>query len=978
MIVDKAYLGNTEVDLWLGEVLLTPVAEGTPNTFAFTLDDEYTTSAGMFKPDGSLVRTLWSNEVLAAGDHVKLWDGLDDNGDEVLATDLEPKVLINQVEYAWDGIIGNSFSNDFVRPDLCMDFCIVGSTAYICAGYAEGRPSEYKINLSTKAGEEVFNDAEGTRQSTYNVCTDGTKVFWGGNDEVAGQTFIHASLVNDDSGVTFSSGTTPFDTAFGNEYVSATDIIDIEVSRINGIASNGTFLFVARNNGTIHAITISTGALAQTISILAVLRVFVQGSYLWVIAGNNTANTLTRYTINVDGTLTSNNLTISGLVNPLAGTTSPDGTKIAICDGGSSQQVKQYNATTGALISTLGQSGGYTSTPLIADDRFMFMNPKNLSINAAVAFQSDGSLWVYDAGNYRLQHFNTSNVYVDNVILFGYNYSVQVDMNDPERLFLNYTEIKIDYTKTLATAGSWILYKNWASNITYDNGAATRDRMKDVFTSSVNGKTYCAIKMPVAPPSKQIAELSSTGLRFTGVFIDESAAIDPDGSQRIISGNPNEGEELTIYRIPLSSFDGSSNPVYGAWEEIGTAPAMTDLDPIGTDTAGAQQITSTDYIATFASGPSLGYHLGLLPIGGTDWKLKFAPSTFRDYRGDYPETHYFDAGNGVLEAAGYAGGWMRVIERNIIYNYVGEFWKGYVGDYTSGETNKMSHFYDNGLMVGQYGVIKGESPGMAGNAFGGALALHVNDIYQYNNDESFYGGIHRWSAKSIDTIDVIDCTLGTNVLSVDPFTDLLAVLPAVGSLDTLVNNTGGITRYPTADNDQITTTIGQRTYDRFKSADLHIHSHITVNETYYFKFHLGVNLGLSSWTLKSIINIAALHGNYGSNGSYIDILDNADKVITRFFLYDLNDQTPVFNDQILVASLDDGDISWRVNNPFIITANAGTLSCTFSTYTASTSTRHDATSNWQNPSKIRFSFYHDTGASLDLRLNIVELKFKAS
>ncbi|HEX8461533.1 MAG TPA: hypothetical protein VF623_08890, partial [Segetibacter sp.] len=48
--------------------------------FTFTLPNDVTTSAGVFKSDGALIRTLWGNEPMKAGTYTKAWDGKDDLG----------------------------------------------------------------------------------------------------------------------------------------------------------------------------------------------------------------------------------------------------------------------------------------------------------------------------------------------------------------------------------------------------------------------------------------------------------------------------------------------------------------------------------------------------------------------------------------------------------------------------------------------------------------------------------------------------------------------------------------------------------------------------------------------------------------------------------------------------------------------------------------------------------------------------------
>src|SRR5437868_414995 len=48
--------------------------------FSFHLDHAATTSAGVFKKDSTLLRTLWSNVRYGAGTHTASWDRKDDAG----------------------------------------------------------------------------------------------------------------------------------------------------------------------------------------------------------------------------------------------------------------------------------------------------------------------------------------------------------------------------------------------------------------------------------------------------------------------------------------------------------------------------------------------------------------------------------------------------------------------------------------------------------------------------------------------------------------------------------------------------------------------------------------------------------------------------------------------------------------------------------------------------------------------------------
>ena len=71
-----------------GKVNVVPGADGnssgTTGAFTFTITGSKHSSAGVYKNDSILVRTLWNNDSsLTAGTYTGYWDGKDDYGDRV-------------------------------------------------------------------------------------------------------------------------------------------------------------------------------------------------------------------------------------------------------------------------------------------------------------------------------------------------------------------------------------------------------------------------------------------------------------------------------------------------------------------------------------------------------------------------------------------------------------------------------------------------------------------------------------------------------------------------------------------------------------------------------------------------------------------------------------------------------------------------------------------------------------------------------
>ena len=86
---------------------------GSNGEFNFTLSSPATTSAGGFRTDGTLIKTLCNDIKYTNGTYTKSWDGTDDRGAKITSPDAtyEVKVLTNNVQVTWQGTIGNTSTN---------------------------------------------------------------------------------------------------------------------------------------------------------------------------------------------------------------------------------------------------------------------------------------------------------------------------------------------------------------------------------------------------------------------------------------------------------------------------------------------------------------------------------------------------------------------------------------------------------------------------------------------------------------------------------------------------------------------------------------------------------------------------------------------------------------------------------------------------------------------------------------------------
>ncbi len=744
-----------------------PVSQfSTKASFTFILSQSARTSAGVYLSDGTLIKTLWNNVSYKAGTFNESWDGTDDDGRRVPGGNYHVKVVSNNVNYTWEGVIGNT-STSFTGPRVLRSYhrayalAISGDTVYLGNRYSEGSGAQLKFHTSKPQDHyRVMGDGHSTDQETIAIATDDNYVYWGGVDPFKDEnSFIFASRVSDDSEVVFQSGS-PLKMTYGRTYQSVINPVQSLNSWITGLAvqKNGNYLFATRKSlNTLSVVHKTTGAVLWTYNYASPQYVAVDAKgYLWLHYLKDGVPAIQKFSVNAQtGAITPLSTRLAQVVSPQALAMSRDGSTLVLADGGSSQQLKGYNTLdTSASLSplwTYGQVGGYARDATVSDDKFYFDDPSGLTSQSGIAFQTDGSMWVIDGGNYRIQRLSPSLQFLDRIMYIQHFYSMAVDRNSPTRVFADYLEFSVDYSKVLApNNGSWVLKKNWGYNIpsTYDDQFF---RLSYVNTLS-NGRTYALQRNG---QNWHVVELVEGGaIRLTGIQFSRAATqLYPDGSLRNVS-TTDVGKPVQFTRRPLLNFDNNNNPVWGPATTLASAPTKTMQDPLYWGkfmslTAG--EVTSSGLLISYDGGlpprGSEGYHLGAIKLGDSKWLWKTAKSTHESYQGVYPTDGSYDIGNN----AQYGGTVGMALDRSIFWGYHGEFWK-------NGQTNKWNHVYDNGLMLGQFGTTKWdfgseEKPaGMAGNAFSAALVKQGSNYYLYHCDENYHGGVHRWKVSNLGSI----------------------------------------------------------------------------------------------------------------------------------------------------------------------------------------------------------------------------------
>ena len=736
-------------------------SQNAPIRFSFKIDKASTTSAGVYKRDGTLVRTLWNNIRYSAGTHQAIWNRKDDEGKIINDTGYVFKVISNNIKYTWEGTIGNNSdsltgSSKIRAFERFNSMAVAGNYAYYSIGYSEGVPSCYKLDVRKPHNKIniLFEDENNVDLQCDYVATDGQLVYWTGYDPFApGTSFIFATNVSDDSEYVFPNGNQKA-TKFGRTYNSVINLYQNDSnSHPSGIAvqKNGDFLFIAHKNlNKISVFNKKDGSLIRQMNVSNPREICIYGNELWMISQ---ANTISKHSIETDGSIGAPMISISGLSEPLALAISTGNKEILILDGGISQQIKAYSTLNGQMAWSLGSQGGYMNNPEVNDYKFYFNDSTTMLTKPFIAFQEDSSFWVGDPGNERVMHYSSSGVFKESIMCLPHSYSTVVDRNNPSRVFNEYLEYEIDYGKPLGPQnGSWKLKRNWRRGIKPSHFQNDKLRIFIQCITLSNGRTYAILDEYVNKIRKpEIVELPSSGnIRYTGIKLRDFAQdiITPEGHLRRLISSTNIGDSGYWEVQNLINFI-NGNPVWDVPVKTAFLPKIKATDPAAIVFA-SPVVTQTGINVIFnPSKDHKGYHLGAIRNGSDRYLWRTSPSTHRQYTGPMPTDGTFDIGNGVE----YAGGNVYALEQSIFWNYHGEFWK-------NSQTNIWNHYYDNGLMLGQFGITTPEGESIqkeafaegAGNVFSSTLVRHGNDYYIYHNDESVHGGVHRWKISGLNSI----------------------------------------------------------------------------------------------------------------------------------------------------------------------------------------------------------------------------------
>lgn len=765
-------------------------------SFTYSLPEDARTSAGVFDSTGALIRTLWSNRSQHAGPGSGIWDGNTDSGSVPSTGDqtYTIKVLRSNVAYDWDGVIGNtegawtdSFSTwdrtGYVPTQIRLAF--VGTTAWVAPGYSEGTSNLFSFNLSTPNSPVITNKAYVSQNVQFtDVDTDGSFLYmpnaqvWGGENFVTKFTVLGAPASFTDG----MSVVSPY--SWKNIAMNAVAVTSSSTALPNSIAvqNTGNILAVGYSgNNTVIFFDKTTGA-----AIGAPLKVAKPTSMGFTSAGLWVLSDKTVYL--VKGPSTTNTLTtpLKGLSSPTYLATNKRLNTVVVLDGGAAQQAKEFNSRY-VITRIYGDTGGYTDwNPSITNSRLML--DKTASTGAPTANgswvkvdQSDG-LWICDGGNdSRILHIDGANRYVNQIIFGQETYSVGTSQTQPTRVFKGGIEFAIDYSKPLLPGdpmgqggnGSWRMVKNWTVGAEGANGstAQTFDTRGGIFYSEQlsNGRVYGYVHTVLSNGGKWASvefELPAHGpMRFTGNSFPAHVGyeMELDGSViQLAKSGSGAHSVVKFMRAPLTGFDTSGNPMRGSYVLMASATYDNSSEPnpavAGWGGPFSFQQTASGVYPVYQPGPfnsvaSTGFpHLAGVAPGRSSYLFHANPEKCiarTDFAGNFPCANSFGAHNG-----------------NNVMAIGSSIFTGYDGQYAI-YGNTYYHYYQDGLMIGQYGQRSIVPPGgylvqgAAGNIAQIRWVPYNGDVYMYMSSESQLTPIQRWHISNLNSIHEV---IGSGVL----------------------------------------------------------------------------------------------------------------------------------------------------------------------------------------------------------------------
>ena len=793
---------------------------------SFTITEAATTSAGVFDGD-TLVRTLWSAVYYEPGTYNFYWDGNDENGTPAQNGNYTVKITSNNVKYEQDALLANNTVRE--KADTIMssyrpisDMSLLGENMYYADQYMENYYTLMYFNINDIHRKAGYFEKRGNRVP-IRATNDGTTVYWyivestpTGQYNPTGtydtsiygdrRAFIMGVDVNTNSQVIYENGQSLWDywgansatyykSAIGYEPYTKEEAGHYDTSCEVGygdiaVQKNGNFLIVTYGSRDfVRVIDKNTGATLKDNALTAPTALAIDpDDNIWVAYKNAEGKyAVSKYSINSDGTLSlllnMNTSLISDETLSLA--VSPDGSYIVMAQGGETNKLFAYNLADFSLRWTYGRGGTYKTDATVYDDKFLFHDILGGRDYTYLEFQGSDYLWVGDPGNDRNRKLYVGGgsavpTIADTIWFSRQHYPCEIDSNDPTRVFFGAKEFSIDYTKD--GDESWTLKKNYMDTVMPYVVEDTSGLFHGITTAS-NGRTYFAGKTRVngsqsvsysESGDKVIYELTENSIRSTKVVVNGWELL-TDGSmtlQKAQSGNYNNVSGKVVYRRKFKGFDSSGNPSWYSSRVVAVVPDSAEVnvpsDVAISDTGVLMQVNTNSEKNEFTSNNPRDFRISGFKADTDATKgflFRTGPATTTNY-----SRHIFPR-DGYVEINAWYGlsGQAIPYGNNFIIHYRGE------GLRNGGQSNIFYHYYDNGLLIGVFGVAirqqsEKEDYGQEltnGNGFCWQMTFpygkDADTAYIYQGGEARMSGVVRTKVTGLQSIKTqeISITLGS-------------------------------------------------------------------------------------------------------------------------------------------------------------------------------------------------------------------------
>jgi hypothetical protein len=796
--------------------------------FSFTLaTSARATSAAVYDAQSKLVRTLWSVRPYPAGSHHAIWDGRDDYGNPAPAGSYTIKVLAGNVHYDWEGEIGVT-EDSLAGPhnwDATASFpnslTFLDGKAYVAGGYNEGKIEAFVFDEKTPFTVAPLNMALFTGGQFEDAATDGQRIYFASTHYCCNGSNAVVAFAPDGTPWSFPQGQVipqmdHYGAYFANPRMNPRpvlrDLRGVDISSYKDAMITG--LAVQRNGNLLASAHGARGGASPVASLDTILlwdkvsgaplgkitgitspqkMVFDRNGDLWVIEGGPTVEWYWdrgAKLVRIHGAGSQNTVTepFQGLANPVDVAMNPVNGHIFVADGGSSQQVKEFDPATGRLLSTLGTPGGYgqgarCDANITPTKFWLDFNGRSTGLTHPwIAIDEGGDLWAGDFTANRMLRFHQGNLATE-IEMGRWNYLVSVPSNDPTRVFSGWSgmiEYKVDYGLPLGTTDSldpraphsWKAVRNWLPcflEAEAGQQSSTVARLLNV-EKFKNGQTIGIVNYHGGPfgLKNALVNLPESGkITFVNNRITtyRNVGFDPQGNfYHLQRTGPAGNETYTIQRFAVTGFDAQGFPEWDNGTSIASVtPDLARGNPYPDCWADGCTFMPSDggiipiyaglgFNKTVAYGDP-AFHLGGLPVHGAalEWQtMPEKPILYPDGRGTYSALRNRNEGN---EA--------RAIHHDIFASANGN-WQEF--------SCQFFHYRDDGLLVGQFGwrgqpVYRGMSwgrpdpwngqalaPGFCGNPIAFKIVDVGKDYYIYVPDEGYRAGLQRWRISNLESI----------------------------------------------------------------------------------------------------------------------------------------------------------------------------------------------------------------------------------